>query len=266
MKTPWKCYAPPCRICGNVYFVGTVPASSHLIDTGDGLILIDSGLPQTLYLMMDSMRELGFSPHDIRYILHSHGHYDHAGATRALIELIGSVETYIGTGDEDYVNGKLDLTWARELGYEYHEAFEADHVLQDGDVVSLGNTSIRCLHTPGHTPGTLSFFFDVTDGEHTYHAGMHGGVGMNTMERAFLERYGLPDTGRKAFLEGLNRLRKEPVDIMLGNHVGNNDTVGKAKRVLAGEVGPFIDPAEWPRFLDQCEARLRDLIAKEETK
>lgn len=126
--------------------------SSHLIDTGDGLILLDSGYPQCLYLVTESIRKLGFDPADIKYILHSHGHYDHLAATKAPIELYGC-KTIIGREDKDYANGTLDLTWAKELGFEYYETFEPDILLDDGDIFELGNVKIRAVATPGHTPG-----------------------------------------------------------------------------------------------------------------
>ncbi|MBQ6474180.1 MAG: MBL fold metallo-hydrolase, partial [Victivallales bacterium] len=139
---------------------------------------------------------------DIRVILHSHGHYDHLGATKALLEIAPKAKTYIGEADVDFANGKLDLTWARELGYEYREAFEPDHALHDGDFIRLGSTEILCLSTPGHTPGVMSFFFDVTEDGKTYRAGMHGGVGMNSMKRDFLDKYGLSLDCRQQFLAG----------------------------------------------------------------
>ena len=68
---------------------------------------------------------------EVEYILLTHGHYDHIGGTRALIEMYG-VKTVIGRGDEDDVNGKLDLTWAKELGYKYEEQFTPDVLVKDG--------------------------------------------------------------------------------------------------------------------------------------
>ena len=126
----------PFKICGNIYFVGTEPASSHLIATEEGLILLDSGYPHTLHHVIESIWELGFDLRDIRHVIHSHGHYDHLGATGHLLELTHA-ETFLGADDIDYANGTLDLTWARELGFAYTETFEPDHALHDGDIIRL---------------------------------------------------------------------------------------------------------------------------------
>ena len=81
MEYPWKGAMTPFNLLGNTYFAGISGASSHLIDTGEGLILLDSGYQQGLYLLIDSIYRCGFKPSDIRYIIHSHGHIDHAAAT-----------------------------------------------------------------------------------------------------------------------------------------------------------------------------------------
>ena len=88
---PWEFRVEPFRIAGNVHYVGNSDVSSHLIDTGDGLILLDTAFPQTVYLLLESVRRLGFRPDDLRWIVHCHGHYDHFGGTRALGELTGGV-------------------------------------------------------------------------------------------------------------------------------------------------------------------------------
>ena len=88
----------PSKIIGNVYFVGCIPASSHLIDTGEGLILIDTGYMDTLFMLIDSIYRLGFSPYDIKYIIHSHWHGDHTASTKALAFLTDA-KTMIGEKD-----------------------------------------------------------------------------------------------------------------------------------------------------------------------
>lgn len=258
----WQTYMKPFRVVENVYFVGTKPASAHLIDTGDGLILLDSGYPETLHLVMDGIRELGFSPYDLRYILHSHGHIDHIGGTRSLVELTGA-KTILGRGDLDYVTGKRDLTFAAELGMTFEGFFSPDILLDDGDEICLGNIKIRCLHTPGHTEGTMSYFFDVQDHGRTLRVGTHGGVGTNSMERDFLLRYGLPFSLRDQFRAGLDRLRGEHVDVFIGNHQDQCDTLGKYARIANGDADAFIDETAWPKFLDHCEWRLDTMLKQE---
>ena len=263
MEIPvWKARMTPFKVIGNLYFVGTIPASAHLIDTGDGLILLDSGYPETLYLVLQSIYELGFNPYDIKYILHSHGHIDHIGGTRALAELTGA-KTVIGRLDLDYVTGDRDLTFARELDVIFDCPFHPDILLDDGDTLSLGNTTIRCVHTPGHTEGTMSFFFDTEDHGQIFRVGTHGGIGDNSMRKDFLEYYGLPLSLRDDFRKGLEQLRHEHVDVFIGNHQDQCDTLGKSARILAGQWDAFVDPAAWPAFLDAAEARLDRMLAAE---
>ena len=244
---PWEGYVKPFRIFGNLYFVGTRPASTHLIDTGEGLIVIDPGYPQSLYIVISNIFELGFDIKDIKYIVVTHGHYDHLGAVKALVELTGAT-TFIGKEDASYADGSEDLTWAKELGTEYYEAFNPDVLISDGDVIELGNTSILCKDAPGHTPGTKAFFFDVTDGTIVLRAAMHGGVGVNSMKKSFLDKYGLGTDIRDKFVPAIEGLMEERVDILLGNHVGNNDTVGKAL-AMTDSFNPFIDAGAWKNFL-----------------
>lgn len=263
LDTPWKGYIPPFRVWGNLYFVGTSFVSNHLIDTGDGLILMDSGYAETLYLVMDNIRRLGFDVHDIKYIVHSHGHIDHIAGTKALVELTGA-KTFLGRGDLDYVTGTRDLTWARELDMSFTQTFVPDVLLDDGDEIRLGNTCIKCIHTPGHTEGTMSFVFDVTDGSRTLTAGTFGGVGMNSLKREFLLRYDLPLSLQQDFIRAIERLRAEHVDICFGNHPETVDTEGKGARILAGETDAFVDATAWSAFLDRREEVINRLISKEQ--
>jgi len=256
---PWEGYMEPFKIFGNLYFVGTTFVSCHVIDTGDGLVLIDSGYPQCTYLTLENIRKVGLDPYDIKYILLSHGHYDHVGGARAIRELTGA-KTLIGRQDREYVNGTLDLTWAKEIGYQYYEEFEPDILIDDGYVFELGNTKIRCVNTPGHTPGVISFFFNVTDGVKTYTAGMFGGAGMNSLKFDFLDRYGLSYSCRDDYLNSLNKIRSERVDIHIGNHPGDNQTKLKYQKLISGEENPFIDGSSFEKWIKVCEQRLNKLI------
>ncbi len=267
-RRPWEIGenygdAKPVRILGNLYFVGTQCASTHIIDTGEGLIMLDSGYRETLHLVLDHMWQLGLNPREIRYIVHTHGHIDHLGATGALLKMV-KAKTFLGEEDWEYANGTLDLTYAREYNMPYDEPFEPDVLLHDGDIISLGNTSIRCIATPGHTPGCMSFVFDVEEEGKTYRAALHGGMGVNTMCREFLDRYGLSYDCRDRFQAAMERLAKEQVDIFLGNHMQHNHTTEKTERVLAGEKYAFVNPQEWREYALWAKENLIRMIQSEE--
>ncbi len=94
-------------------------------------------------------------------------------------------------------------------------------------------------------------------------AGMHGGVGTNTLTTAFLTKNKVPFANRKLFLRGLEKVREQRVEIFLGNHVGNNDTETKLKRVLNGDEMAFYAPNEWVAFLKNTAERLKKIESEE---
>lgn len=241
-KTPRLGRMTPFRIFGGVYFVGTYQASCHIIDTGDGLIMIDPGYSNTLYMVVDSIYSLGFKPSDVKYIINTHWHGDHAEATADFAALSGA-KTLIGRDDE-------------EKAKKY---FTADILIDDGDELTLGDTTIRFMHTPGHTKGTISFFFDVTEDGKTYRAGSFGGAGANTLVP---ENYDF-ENPREAYFASLERLKKEKVELFLGNHTWNNGTYEKGELLLRTGENRFIDSEIWEKFLDACKERLERIIKKE---
>ena len=251
----------PVNVFGNLYFVGTIPASTHIIDTGAGLIMLDAGYLEAVDEVISNMEKMGLSVRDIRYVLLTHGHIDHAGAARKIREISGA-KIAIGAADREYVNGENDLTYAREYEMEF-DFFEPDILLSDGDVITLGNTTIRAVATPGHTPGAMSYFFDVTDGKESYTAALHGGMGTNTLTSEYLDKYSLPYSYREDFARAMKRLSEERVDIFLGNHMQHNKTGEKADRVRAGDKYAFVNPDEWSPYCLWCIEHLNDVIEGE---
>lgn len=260
MNSAVKSDIKPFNMFGNLYFVGSSRVCVHIIKTEVGLLMIDTGYPDMYEQILDSMEELGFDPKDICAIFHSHGHIDHFGCTERLKEISGA-KTYVSRIDNDILNGTYDLSWAKELNYDRMPPFNCDVLVEDGDVFTFGKTKIKALLAPGHTQGTLCYFVNIEDGEKSIIAGMHGGVGMNSLSRKFLTDYDLPLSLRDDFRAGLHRLVKEHVDLQMGNHAGHNDTAGKCEKVLAGES--IVNPNDWCEFLARTEKRLDDLLEKE---
>lgn len=235
----------PFRLAGNVYFVGTHPASSHMIDTGEGLILIDVGYEWTADVVIESLETLGYDVADVKYILLSHGHYDHSDGVPKIVERSGA-KVFMFEEDVRYLKG-----------------FVPDVYFKDGDVVRLGNTEILVLHTPGHTEGTASFFFNIEENGQTYRAGMFGGAGTAQLKKSYLDAHDCTYLQRGQFFKSIERLREEHVDIFIGNHASQNHTREKYAKMLEGESNPFIDAAEWRPFLDQLEVAMEKIIADE---
>jgi metallo-beta-lactamase class B len=253
---------PPVKMFGNLYFVGTKPASTHIVDTGEGLIVFDTGYQHSLYVVIDNIYRMGLKVENIKYIFLTHGHIDHLGGARALRDLSGA-KIALGKADRLYANGQLDLSYAKELNMSFKETFEPDILLEDGDEITLGNTTVRAVATPGHTPGAMSFFFDVTDGKETFRAGLHGGMGINTMCKEFLDKYNLPYSLRDDFVKSMYRLNEEKVDIFLGNHMQHNKTESKAKLLQEGNKYAYVDASEWQPYNLWCIENLNAMIARE---
>ena len=111
------------------------------------------------------------------------------------------------------------------------------------------------METPGHTKGMISFFFDVQDNGKIYRAGSFGGAGANKLGKNTQEFEG----ARVAYRNSIARLRKEKVDLFLGNHSWNNGTYEKSIKLLETGENTFLDPTLWQKFLDFCEGRLVNL-------
>lgn len=236
----------PFRIAGSFYYIGDSKDASHLIVTTDGLILIDTPRnPDSAQILSEHIIELGFSVDQLKYILVTHGHFDHYDGVRELVSMSGA-KTCLG-----------------EFDIALNPGFIPDILLRDGDEITLGNVSVTCLHTPGHTVGALSFFFDVMEDGETYRVGMFGGAGIPQVSKQYLDKHDLLYHQRGDFYRSLDRLRSERVDIFIGNHPGQSYALEKAKRAERDGFRAFVDPLEWNRFMDDRNNRLDSLIHKE---
>ena len=244
-ERPWECRMPAFRVAGNLYFVGNTSGASWLLDTADGPVLFDTNYPTLAPLLLDSICEAGFQPESIAAIFHTHGHYDHYGATEQIKALSGA-PVYMSKADAQMLRQRPELGLAHLGKHIFPQPPVTDVELEDEDVVTIGGVPIRCVACPGHTPGAMSFFFPVTEDRRTYTAAIHGGAGLNTLKRGFMEEYGVD--WRQDFLNSIEKLIPEPVDIFLANHTKVCHTAQKLSRLQQGD-NAFIDPAGWRTFL-----------------
>ncbi len=147
----------PFQIFDNLYYVGLQRVGAHLLTTSDGLILIDTTFDNLAYQVLDNIRKVGFDPADIRYIICTHAHIDHAGGVKRIQEASGA-RVVMAEGD-----------WGLMEVAETSETFRfpsvpREIVAREGDSITVGDTTIQLYLTPGHTPGVLTMRYDVLDG------------------------------------------------------------------------------------------------------
>ncbi len=163
-STDWDQPAPPVRIHGNTYLVGTCGISAILVTGSEGHVLIDAGTEKGAEVVAENIRQLGFRLGDIKYLLISHEHFDHVGGIARLQQLTGA--TLVASAPaEKVLNTGVPSTDDPQAGM--HKPFPAasvGRVIADGGEVRLHDMSLTAMTTPGHTPGALSWRWESCDG------------------------------------------------------------------------------------------------------
>ncbi len=159
----WNEPIAPFRIHGNTWYVGTDGLTSLLIETDAGLILIDGGLPQSAAMIDANIRELGFDPLDIKAILISHAHFDHAGGVAALQRMTRANVFTSEAGLVTLSSGRLSEGDPQYIADSESGSFPAiDYVsaVGNGEFVSIGSVNVKAVYTPGHTKGSVTWTWE----------------------------------------------------------------------------------------------------------
>ena len=258
---PWELAVEPFQVSPQTWYVsGQKWVGAYLIDTGEGLILIDTGISESLYLMVDAIYRLGRRPEEIRMILLSHAHLDHFGGAAAMSRLTGA-PLYMSREDERFMR---ECPAETELGHDiWHvQHIRVDHFYDDETPICLGNIRIRTMLTPGHTVGCTSFFWqekNPVNGQ-IYTIAMHGGVGSNTMNDAYYaESAYLKPALRDRFLADAEKLKAMHVDIALPSHPNQIEILDRAG-TYTHETQPYLDDTVWADFIDERVRQVRELM------
>ena len=255
-------YMEPFRIYGNVYYVGDSWVCVHIVDTGDGLLMIDAGNCGATDMLIHAIWSAGFNPADIKWIILSHGHVDHVGGVNFMRKMFGS-KIYLGEPDVQMFKEHPELSYIYDSSNIVDSIFEPDEIIHDGDMKKFGNTEIKFYMVPGHTMGTIACFFNISDGTEVKRAGYYGGFGFNTLQKDYLIEIG--DTeykNRQIYLNSLDKVRNEHVDVFLGNHTNNNNLIQKLDYLKEHpSENPFVDTTEWGKYLDEKKNALLEFMA-----
>lgn len=165
----WEQPFPGFRIVGNTYYVGTYDLGCYLIDTGAGLILVNSGVTGSYVTMKASIESLGFKTSDIKVITATHGHFDHVGDLAAFQKDAPGATTYMSERDAPALESGGNIDYRRPQGRGIiYDPVKVNVRTRPGDHIRLGNVDMTVLQAYGHTPGATSFSYQVTDAGKTY--------------------------------------------------------------------------------------------------
>jgi len=264
-------FAEPFRIAGNLYYVGANDVTSFLLTGPEGHVLIDGGYPGTPPLIMASIATLGFDIRDVKVILNSEPHYDHAGGLAELQKKSGAEvwasETSadaIASGGDDPSATFLPMRMLVWVGLLRYPAARVDHRFKDGATIRLGPIELTAHITGGHASGCTTWSFPVRDGDRELHVVSACSLtllpGMSLVEP---ERY--PGI-RADFERTFSVLRSLPEDIWLTSHAREFGRYRKfLERATAKDpADPFIDRDGYFRYIDTGEERFRKLLADQQ--
>lgn len=251
----------PFKIADTLYYVGSSDIASYLIATQAGHIVIDAGYESTVPMIEANVAKLGFKIADVKILLNTQAHFDHAGGFAALKKRTGA-SLAVSDADADVIErgGRGDFSFGDAYPFP---PVAVDRRLKDRDTVALGGMVLTARLTPGHTRGCTTWTFDVREAGRTLKVVDVCGLAILEKTRVSgMPGYpGIKDDYERTF----QTLKRMPVDIFIGAHASYYGGMEKAAKLKAdpSRPNPFIDPDGFHTFVESNERAFRDRLARE---
>jgi metallo-beta-lactamase class B len=253
----WTKPVAPFHIIGNIYYVGTADLAAYLIHTDDGDILIDGTLKQNVPLIERNIATLGFKVSNIKILLNSHAHYDHAAGLAALKHDSGAV-LYASAKDAPILeSGRIDFG---PTASDPFPPVKVDKIVKDDETIELGGTKLTMHLTPGHTPGCTSWTMPVSE----------DGAAHTAIFYCSTSVAGNPLVNNKAYPQiasdyeaSFAKLRTIKADVFLAPHAQFYHPLQKLALRKKGGPNPFVDPGELQRFVAASQHDFEAELAKQ---
>src|ERR1700744_4766582 len=254
----WTAPLEPFDLIGNIYYVGTDGIAVYIIKTSQGLILMDSALPQSTGMIKDNIAQLGFQLADVKYILNAHAHFDHPGVFAELKKETGA-QLVAGERDKPLLEGGYYPGDEKNKDLSFPPV-KVDRAVKEGDKVTLGDTTLTAHSTPGHTPGCTSWEMTVKDGSQDRDVLFFcsGTVALNRLVGQ--PTYpGIADDYRSTFAKA----KAMHPDVLLGPHPEVYGMQDKRAQMKEGAPNPFVKPGELATYVAGLEQDFDKQLAKQ---
>jgi len=253
----------PFKAFDDAWFVGVCWVSAWLLPTPQGHFLIDTLHEPHAAELLDNIRKAGFDPQDIRYVLITHGHFDHAAGAARLKKVLKNARFVM-----------TESGWAEAIASASASAgtpgawemIPRDIVGKDGDAWTLGGRTVTLLETPGHTLGTASYVYDVHDGSRAYRALTLGGLGLNAIQNARQVELYIASVER---LDRMTSATTQPIEVHLTTHPFATGLMEERAALAArkpGDPHPLVDAAALRAQLEALESGAKERLVVERAK
>lgn len=254
----WSAPQAPFRIVGNTYYVGTKDLAVYLITSPKGDVLIDGALVDTVPRIEKNIQSLGFKLSDIKLIVNTHAHFDHAAGIAQLKKDTGARFDASAADKPILETGTISFGPTKDVHYP---PVTVDHVVTDGEAVHAGGVTLTAHLTPGHTPGCTSWTWTETEGGKPY----------RVIDICSVSVAGNPLVNNAAYPRivddyraSIAKLSAMQADVFLGPHAGFYDPQGKEAARKAGGPNPFIDSSALQNFMTKAKAAFETELARQE--
>jgi metallo-beta-lactamase class B len=260
----WNRSQQPFRVYGNTYYVGVHGLSSILITSDHGHILIDGDLEESAPKIAASIRALGFKVEDIKLILNSHVHYDHAGGIAELKRLSGAAVAASAASAKVLESGQIGSDDPQYGSLPSIPAVKPVRVIKDGQTVHVGPLALRAHLTPGHTPGGTSWTWkSCEDGRCVQMVYADSLTAVSAPGFQFTHSTAYPNV-LKDFEQSFSTLSKLRCDVLLTPHPEASDLWTRFEsNEHGGGAAAFIDPTACGRYVARAREQLAKRVASE---
>ena len=263
----WNRSLEPFKLFGNTYYVGTAGLSSLLITTSDGLILVDGGLPQSAPLIDANIRKLGFRTENVRLIVNSHAHYDHAGGIAALQRASGArVAASVAGGAALKRGGPIEDDPQYGFGREANAFAAVENVVvaKDREAIRIGNVAITPHYTPGHTPGSTTWTWESCEGARCLNVVYADSLTAVSAPGFRFSGDGGGDSAADRFARSITVVTELRCDILVAPHPAATGLPEKLARLKSDpSTNPFIDAGACRAYAAEASKRLEQRVAAE---
>ncbi len=252
----WSDPAPPARIHGNTWYIGTCGIAAILVTSDDGHVVIDAGPADAAPLLLANMRKLGFDPRDVRWILTSHEHHDHAGGLAMLQRETGAEVAALTSAASVLESGKVSADDPQADRLEPLAPVRVSRALKDGDSVTLGRLAFTVHETPAHSPGSASWTWQACDAAFTCR--MIAYADSTTTISADGYRFADHPDRVARVRAGFSRIAAMPCDILVTPHPSASNLFAR----LSGKAA-LVEPGACRAYAATAEEKFNARLASE---